>query len=587
MASRALRGLRQWISAGHQYSQLPTDGDVEYKGAGPEAHAAGGILGGILGGVFALRLLVVRIAHLCLSLVATRSSSSSSSSSSGPVAYSHAANSWLGIFERLGRFQVFVPSFLHPTDPSRPVKRPHPSAWLDGMRGVAALFVVLNHCAMLAFSWNIRLGYGSRGGANLLIQLPFIRLIVAGAPQVAVFYVISGYALSYKPLKLARAGRFAEAGEAIGSSTFRRWPRLFFMPISVTLVSAIMCYLDFYGTTGWEGGMVHSRPPPQQPTFWAQMTDWAASVISLTDPFSRNLRRGRSYPYDQFLWTLPIEFDCSMALFLCQAAFNRIRPNIRLLFMLAISSYAMRYGHWQVYLFTVGMIICDLQFAFSSAPPTPAPTTPARGSGAANPAVGEHRQGLADVPFPSADAVARYSLVFSVVFYICSIYLLCFPEAQHLPGKTPGFITLYNLIPEYHKMHGLTDVFWVPLGATFLVLTVDRSPPLQRIYTHPFTAYLGKISYSMYVVHGPLLFTIGHWFLRRAAAITGTTTNLQLGCCVALASAFFFPTLACVADLVTRTLDKWALSFGHQLYQSFTKKLEPIMLGTPSTAPTQ
>ena len=40
------------------------------------------------------------------------------------------------------------------------------------------------------------------------------------------------------------------------------------------------------------------------------------------------------------------------------------------------------------------------------------------------------------------------------------------------------------------------------LGAVMLILSVLNSPDAEWLYTRPFVVYLGKISYSLYCIHG-------------------------------------------------------------------------------------
>lgn len=564
-------------SSGSSTSGSSTDVDPEADAGFPvtreKSRLAKSPVGGVVGAALVLPTIVIRITYLCW-LVATH-----------PLrrligrgrAGSAVSSEWPALYNRLGEFKVLVPSFLHPVDPAAPAPRKlHPTAWLDGLRGMAAFFVVWNHASVLWFGWHIHNGWGINEKEKWLIQLPFLRLSISGPPQVAIFFVISGYALSYKPLKLSRMGKFADAYEAIGSSAFRRWPRLFFMPVVITFFCAVMTYLDWYGTSGWSGTAVSSRRPPRDGTFWGQMAHWWPSVVDLVDPFSKNMKRGGRYAYDKFLWTLPVEFECSLMLFLCQACFNRIRPNVRVVFLFCLAIFTMKYIYWQYFLFIIGMIVCDLQFAaqadkgnsaFSATATTSAmPTTGFLGAAAVL-----HSRGRR--------FTSRHQTVIGVFFFILSLYILSTPEAIRGAVGTPGFKTMIRWVPQHHQKTGNTDYFWVPIGAALIVYTVDRTPALQALFTHPFPQYFGKISYSMYLVHGPLLFTAGHWFVRQTTALTGVDTQVRYALGVALSSIPLWIVLIFTADLATRTLDKWSLSLGRLLYERLSSR-SPEQPGT-------
>lgn len=83
----------------------------------------------------------------------------------------------------------FVSSYFRPNPTSRP-KRLHDTAYLDGLRGVAAFVVYLHHTHMM-YSMESLYGYGSKPGATHILQLPFVRLVNAGPAAVALFFLIS------------------------------------------------------------------------------------------------------------------------------------------------------------------------------------------------------------------------------------------------------------------------------------------------------------------------------------------------------------------------------------------------------------
>jgi hypothetical protein len=115
-----------------------------------------------------------------------------------------------------GRVVSFlIPSFFHGSEAydSRPL-----TSSLDGLRGYAA-FAVMNYHILYAYQNIVFYGYGlpqealasscarpedSHAKTNWIIQLPILRLPFTGTWAISVFYVISGFSLSYKPLKASR-----------------------------------------------------------------------------------------------------------------------------------------------------------------------------------------------------------------------------------------------------------------------------------------------------------------------------------------------------------------------------------------------
>jgi peptidoglycan/LPS O-acetylase OafA/YrhL len=114
-----------------------------------------------------------------------------------------------------GFLLALLPSFLHNLVldiPHRPTRVSH-TAWLDGARGLAAFFVFLRH---FEFCYHRKgsISYGTVKDPKYpnenhhLLQLPVLRLLYSGEAMVAIFFVISGYALSLKALKLIRKSSY-------------------------------------------------------------------------------------------------------------------------------------------------------------------------------------------------------------------------------------------------------------------------------------------------------------------------------------------------------------------------------------------
>lgn len=120
----------------------------------------------------------------------------------------------------------------------RPAKV-HPTAYLDGIRGLSALFVFFCHYFYQSFT--VAEGWGSGGRHHHFLKLPIIRLWYQGPPAVCMFFVISGYALCYRPLKFIRSRSVNEFSTTVSSLVFRRGIRLFLpTAISLTLITLML-----------------------------------------------------------------------------------------------------------------------------------------------------------------------------------------------------------------------------------------------------------------------------------------------------------------------------------------------------------
>lgn len=106
------------------------------------------------------------------------------------------------------------PSFLRGSSSAAKPPRLHRTSYLDGLRGVAALFVVFAHYEATYFpsldaAWHAGISRdagvedaqsGEHQSNSNLLQLPIIRAVYKGPFMVAIFFVVSGQVLSQKPL---------------------------------------------------------------------------------------------------------------------------------------------------------------------------------------------------------------------------------------------------------------------------------------------------------------------------------------------------------------------------------------------------
>lgn len=184
------------------------------------------------------------------------------------------------------RFLIFlIPSFLQGRivrDTGRPAKL-FPTSYLDGMRGLASLFVYFCHYSYQAFT--IAEGYGCGETNYHILKLPFLRLWYQGPAAVCVFFVISGYALSYRPIKLIRSGQWNEFSNTISSLTFRRLIRLYLPPAISTLMVILFLRLGLFEYTRQFATDRKFHKNIMEPHPWRmettreQLSDWASQMF--------------------------------------------------------------------------------------------------------------------------------------------------------------------------------------------------------------------------------------------------------------------------------------------------------------------
>jgi peptidoglycan/LPS O-acetylase OafA/YrhL len=412
--------------------------------------------------------------------------------------------------------------------------------------------VVIHHSSRAWFSDRPFAGWGSGGDGlnNWVIQLPIIRLIISGYPQIAIFFVVSGFAISYKPMKLLNAGRAHEFLDSLAMSVFRRHMRLFLPAAGVMFCVAIITYMDYFG----KGGGSHE--PPHLPSLWEQLWNWGYCVFDLAEPFiQRDTIARYNPPYDINLWTLPVEFRNSVIVYTTMLGLSKTRPLIRLSASLGLILYCLFETHWDIFLFLSGMLLADLRFrrlaTKETIHPSPACDCECQHHHSAHP-----KSNLPD--WVQDPKIIRY---FWTANFLLALFIVGMPEVGRGSATSPGFITLTSLIPQRYFDGHKPDLFWIPIAAVYLVFVIDNAPHLQRVFNCSFAQYLGKISFSLYMVHGPILYSFGWHVQQRTVAYTGQATQLQYGSGIALAVAVVFPVFFWVADLVWRLIDKRAVEF--------------------------
>jgi peptidoglycan/LPS O-acetylase OafA/YrhL len=435
------------------------------------------------------------------------------------------------------RVLVFlVPSFLqgrHAREQIRPAKLA-PTAYLDGMRGLAALFVFFCHYSFQAFI--IAESYGCDETNYHFLKLPFIRLWYQGPVAVCVFFVISGYALSYRPLKLIRSRSNADLATTMSSLIFRRGVRLY-LPTAISTFG-IFCLLRM-GVYEWTREFATDRNymhniaephPERMEDGYEQFWHWAWEMFRSINVFTWDAKFGRM-SYDVHLWTIPVEFRCSMFLFLTILGTARLRTQWRFITVAGCTWVSYRYSRWEMILFFAGMMLAEMDHirgAHVSAPALP----------------------TKEADEPTVSVFDRLKPAFWILLSIGALFLMCQPDSRgHM---TPGWVYLTTLIPEWWDAEGYR--YWQSVGSIIFVLAVGYSPSWQRFFNTGVVQYFGKISYAIYLMHGPVIHTAGYMWEKWAYSVTGIE-GYQYNAGFMLGSVFVIPTVIWWADVFWRAVD--------------------------------
>ena len=425
-----------------------------------------------------------------------------------------------------------------------------PTAYLDGLRGFAALLVYVHHHQLWAHTLKqmtaFENSFGYEGKFHLA-TLPLIRnFFTGGHMAVAIFYVISGYVLSVKPLSLIHAGEHLKLFDNLASAFFRRWFRLY-IPLIVT---------TFVYVTSWHVFNVWNPLCEAKGTLGEELWNWYIEFKN----FSFLYKEGWMWvTFNTHLWSIPMEMRGSVITFIACTALARATPKARLLCLAGMVYYFLYVvdGYYCA-LFMMGMLLCDLDLL------------------AARPGAYFPRWLRLLEPYKT--------FVFYHVFLVGMYFGGVPSESQKMDQlrANPGWYWLSYLKPQAVFDYKWFFLFW---AGTMVVASVPRIAWLRRFFEWRFCQFLGRISFALYLVHGPILNIIGdrlyyavgwvrteeekHLPVAHWANLVPLPKVGPMGLEVAflIPNLFLLPFTLWVADFVTRTVDEPAVRISAWLYR--------------------
>ncbi|KAK4183606.1 acyltransferase family-domain-containing protein [Podospora australis] len=436
-----------------------------------------------------------------------------------------------------------------PRSNSRHPEKLRPTVYLDGLRGFAAFLVYWHHHQLWAHNPLQKIFMESAycyEGYCWFMALPFVRIFFHGGHfAVAVFFVISGYVLSAKPISLIQAGDQAKLADNVGSALFRRWLRLYIPVIATTFIFMTITYCFNIWVFGlWK-----------RPTYLAEVWWWYCEMKNFTFLFDM---KTDILSYNYHLWSIPIEMKGSIVVYTALLAFARCPRNARLwLEGLLIFYFLYIVDGWWGALFVAGMLMNDLH------------------------------QLAAKKELPDFfERLRPYKMIIYYHFLFIGLFLGGVPA--HSPDvmdlrKNPGWYYLSFLKSQsiYHSKW-----YFLFFAAVMLVSAVPHIGWLKRFFEARFCQYLGRISYAFYLVHGPVLSTIGD----RLYTAVGWANDAQVRYLpqwvniwelprsgpMGMEFSFLVPHLVMLpltlylAEIATRVFDEPSVRFPQWLYRSTT-----------------
>lgn len=453
--------------------------------------------------------------------------------------------SWL--FRRLR--STFWPA-ANSTGPQKPLRK---TAYLDGLRGFAALLVYWQHHQLWAHEPQdkqiIENAFGFQG-KYYFANFHGTRLLFNGGHfAVATFFVMSGYVLTTKPLSLIQAGEQAKLADNVGSQLFRRWLRLY-APLIVTTFLYMLTWHAFGGL--WIAG-ARKQSNMRDEIWW-----WYAELKNFS--FLFNAGGEPWFSYNVHLWSIPVEMKGSMLVYMALLAFSRATTRARLWCTVGIMFYFMYIcDGWYCSFFAAGMLLADLDL------------------------LAEKNQ------LPRfLTRLEPYKDFIYYHFFAISIFLGGIPSQNadvNLLRQNRGWYYLSFLKPQ-----AAFDYKWFYLlfAAVFLISATPRIRWLKAFFETPFCQYLGRVSFALYLVHGPVLWTLGDRLYTAVGWAGGGNGTAQLENLtwwvnrfplsrkgpLGLEPAFLLPHIILLpvtfwaAEMVTRYIDEPAVRFAQWCFRT-------------------
>lgn len=460
---------------------------------------------------------------------------------------------------------VLAPSFLTETElqEASSTSQDHhlSTSSLDGLRGYAAL-AVMNYHIFYAYQSFVFYGYGLSQAASKSCarpedvyahnrwfhQLPVLRMAYGGTWPISTFFVISGFALSHRPLKVSRdaADGFSSGASAVASGLFRRPFRLYGPPLIATFITMVLIQLGAYehgrkvsGDTNWVP-VINEAHHKRFESFGLQLGDWLHETWKMFHVFWWGDLHNQ---YDVHLWTIPTEFRCSLAIFLVLPMYISLRVRVRRVVMVLLIIFVYKLDRWDVALFYSGLLIADTSI--------------------------DWQQRLKKSLDGSAAGVSS-AMVRSTILAL-SLLLLSAPD--FCISETPAYRILSSLIPSSDP----APFRFIPnLGGIILVALVAHTAPsnllVATLLNSSMPQYLGRISYSLYIVHGPLIHTIGYWLFPTMWNLTGHEEPWRYVIGFLAAYATFLAVAVIVADLFWRAIDAPSVRFAKAVHGKVTRQ---------------
>lgn len=388
-------------------------------------------------------------------------------------------------------------------------------AHLDALRGVAALIVVVVHFFCVFFPYTV---FGVQGeylqhrAWEKLFYYPPLALLISGYSAVCLFFVLSGYVLSYRFL-----GESGVRSQLVAAMVKR--------PVRL---GGVVLFTVLLGAGIWASGINNnvavSEITSSKPYF---ASEWKGdfSLISASKHIFGHLFSSARV-YNNPLWTIDTELKGSILIFAFLLLFGNAK--FRLLYMTFLIIF-FRNNEYQDFFF--GMMAADAM---------------------------KHGH---------LSLLHKFKKVLLYLLVIPAIYFFSYPTFTDVNTLAT---TWYAILPEFYFLGGSGYCGYPALGAFLIFALVCISQRLQLILQNKIFVYVGTISYSIYAVHFLVLGTFSSWLFPSQLKFLGYTEAFLSTFVISLVLIIIF------AHFVTKYVDIPTTRISTWLGRQVVKGLELV-----------